>query len=170
MKQLTSIFVIIGLFSCNSTKTLTLEKTDKIAVNNVLDEWHLAAAETKFDTYFNLMTKDAIFIGTDATENWNVEDFKTFSKPYFDKGKAWNFKALERHVFINKEQNLAWFDEILDTQMELCRGSGVLVKIKNKWKIKHYVLSLTVPNKNVSELIKLKKVTDSILKETRFNK
>jgi hypothetical protein len=29
--------------------------------------------------------------------------------------------------------------------MKICRGSG-LVKIDGKWKIKHYVLSMTVPN------------------------
>jgi hypothetical protein len=37
----------------------------------------------------------------------------------------------------------AWFDELLNTQMKICRGSGVLVKIDGKWKIKHYVLSMT---------------------------
>jgi hypothetical protein len=24
---------------------------------------------------------------------------QAFAKPYFDKGKAWNFTALERHIF-----------------------------------------------------------------------
>jgi hypothetical protein len=30
--------------------------------------------------------------------------------------------------------------------MKLCRGSGVLEKIGNQWKIKQYVLSMTIPN------------------------
>jgi hypothetical protein len=47
-------------------------------------------------------------------------------------------------MLINREK-MAWFDE-LSTQMKICRGSGVLVKIGNDWKIKHYVLSMTVPN------------------------
>jgi hypothetical protein len=51
---------------------------------------------------------------------------------------------------------MAWFDELLSTQMKICRGSGVLVKIGNDWKIKHYVLSMTVPNENVTEVVKIK--------------
>ena len=40
--------------------------------------------------------------------------------------------------------------------MKICRGSGVLVKVKNSWKIKHYVLSMTVPNDNSDEVTKIK--------------
>jgi hypothetical protein len=29
------------------------------------------------------MTADAIFIGTDATENWNKMQFQAFAKPFF---------------------------------------------------------------------------------------
>ena len=43
---------------------------------NVLDAWHKAAADANFDAYFNLMTDDAVFIGTDATENWNLTELK----------------------------------------------------------------------------------------------
>ena len=50
---------------------------------------------------------------------------------------------------------MAWFDELLDTHMKICRGSGVLVDQGNgQWKIKHYVLSMTVPNENVDEIVK----------------
>jgi ketosteroid isomerase-like protein len=41
----------------------------------LLDSWH-KAAEAKFDTYFDKMTEDAVFIGTDATENWGKPAFK----------------------------------------------------------------------------------------------
>jgi hypothetical protein len=51
---------------------------------------------------------------------------------------------------------MAWFDELLNTQMKICRGSGVLVLIDGKWKIKHYVLSMTIPNDNVDEVVKIK--------------
>ena len=49
--------------------------------------------------------------------------------------------------------------------MKLCRGSGVLQKVDGTWKIAHYVLSIAVPNENVSELIALKKASDSLLTE-----
>ncbi len=135
---------------------LALSQNNEDAVNTLLDDWHRAATTVNFDAYFGAMTDDAIFIGTDATENWNKKAFQEFAKPYFDKGKAWNFTSLERHIYFSKDGKIAWFDELLNTQMKICRGSGVLVKIKNKWKIKHYVLSMTIPNDNTDAVIKLK--------------
>lgn len=132
-------------------------------IKAVLDRWHQAAAAADFEAYFDEMAQDGVFIGTDATENWQNKAFRAFSKPYFDAGKAWSFSAVERHIYLNDTKNVAWFDELLDTQMELCRGSGVLKKVDGKWKIAHYVLSIAVPNENVSELVALKKERDSLL-------
>jgi ketosteroid isomerase-like protein len=61
---------------------------DKQAINTMLDNWHKAAADVQFDNYFSYLTDDAIYIGTDATENWNKKQFQAFAKPYFDKGRA----------------------------------------------------------------------------------
>lgn len=152
MKKIAFLFATI-LVSCSTTKDLTFEKN---SINQFLDNWHKAAAEANFDNYFNAMAEESIFIGTDATENWNKQQFIAFAKPYFDKGRAWNFKALERNIYFSKDGKTIWFDELLDTQMKICRGSGVLQKINNEWKIKHYVLSMTVPNENVDEVVKIK--------------
>ncbi|MEM6719283.1 MAG: nuclear transport factor 2 family protein [Bacteroidota bacterium] len=170
MLQKTILFVaLLVCISCNTEKAR--QKVDefraaqsKTAINTVLDAWHKAAADAKFDAYFSKMTADAIFIGTDAVENWQNQEFKEFSKPYFDKGKAWSFTALERNVFVSEYGDIAWFDELLDTQMELCRGSGVVKKVGDTWKIAHYVLSIAVPNDNVKEVVDLKKQYDSIVK------
>jgi hypothetical protein len=62
---------------------------------------------------------------------------------------------MERHIYVDKSGKTTWFDELLNTQ-KICRGSGVLVKVGKDWKIKHYVLSMTVPNDNVTEVVKLK--------------
>jgi len=143
------------------------ESDEKVEVNRTLDAWHKAAAEANFNNYFGMMTEDAVFIGTDPTENWNLKDFKAYAKPHFDKGKAWNFKAIERHIYFDNSGKLAWFDELLDTQMKICRGSGVLVKIGNEWKIKHYVLSMTIPNDNINEVVKIiTPIEDALLKKS----
>ena len=139
------------------------QNTEKDKINQTLDAWHKAAADVKFDAYFNAMTEDAIYIGTDATENWIKPDFKAWAKPYFDKGTTWNFKALERHIFFDKTGKIAWFDELLNTQMKICRGSGVLVKVGKEWKIQHYVLSMTIPNEEVDEVVKVKSPIEDIL-------
>ena len=138
-------------------------KNEEIKVNELLNNWHKAAANANFESYFEKMTSDAIFIGTDATENWNKTDFMDYAKPHFDKGKAWSFTALQRHIFFSNDKKMAWFDELLSTQMKICRGSGVLIKIKNEWKIKQYVLSMTVPNDNSDEVIKAKSSIEDAL-------
>ena len=156
MKKLFSMLFLISSLTQAQNK-----ETAKI--NSTLDNWHKAAAEAKFETYMNVMTDDAIYIGTDATENWNKKEFMAFAKPYFDKGKAWSFTALERHVYFDASGKTAWFDELLNTQMKICRGSGVLEKIKGEWKIKHYVLSMTIPNDNTNEVIKVKALIENKL-------
>lgn len=143
---------------------------EKEKITKLLDDWHAAAARADFNAYFGKLTENSIFIGTDATENWNKKQFEAFSKPYFDKGKAWNFKALERNIFLSNDKKLAWFDELLDTQMKICRGSGVLEKINGQWMIRHYVLSTTVPNDVIEDVIKIKapiedKLTDELKKK-----
>jgi ketosteroid isomerase-like protein len=130
-------------------------------INLALDSWHKAATEANFDNYFQLLTDDAIFIGTDAKENWTKSQFMAYSKPYFDKGKAWSFTSLERNVYFSADGKTAWFDELLNTQMKLCRGSGVFVKVKNTWKLKHYVLSMTIPNDNTNEVVSIKSTIEN---------
>lgn len=143
--------------------TIFAQHTENEKIDSVLDGWHLAAAEADFDAYFSKMTQDGVFIGTDAKENWQNDEFRAFSKPYFDQGKAWSFTAVQRNIYLSEDGTFAWFDELLDTQMKICRGSGVLKKVNGQWKIAHYVLSIAVPNDNVSELIKIKEEKDDQL-------
>ena len=169
MRIITLLFLSILFSSCKTEVKIDSKKTQNVStaeikknINKTLDLWHNAAAEANFDNYFNLMTKDGVFIGTDATENWQNEAFKTFSKPYFNKGKAWSFTAVDRNIYVYDNQKIAWFDELLDTQMKLCRGSGILKLEDNQWKVAHYVLSIAIPNENVSEVVKLKANFDSL--------
>lgn len=151
MKKSALSLLLILLFS-----VVNAQKKDTAQINQTLDAWHKAAAEANYNGYFDMLTDDSVFIGTDATENWNKPAFQAYAKPHFDKGKAWNFTPLERHIYFGTDKKIAWFDELLDTQMKICRGSGVMVFKNGKWKIKHYVLSMTVPNNNADAVIKIK--------------
>lgn len=165
IKKICIFIFIVVFFACENKQSSTKDlknASEKEAVNKVLDAWHKNASETKYDPYFDAMTSTSVFIGTDAKENWNNADFKTFSKPFFDRGKAWDFKPVKRNVYVSANGNFAWFDELLDTWMGLCRGSGVLSKTDNIWKIEHYVLSVTIPNTHITEVIAIKKEMDSI--------
>lgn len=161
-------FLLVFSVGCNNeSKEVALISKNEIVkeTDSIMNAWHQAAAKANFEGYFNAMTSDAIFIGTDATENWDIVQFKNFSKPYFDRGQAWDFTPLERHIFVSENGEAVWFDELLETWMGLCRGSGVLKKENGQRKIAQYVLSVTVPNDDISAFIDLKKDTDSILAE-----
>lgn len=154
----------------SNEKTINPE-TEKKAINTLLNDWHLTAAKADYNGYFGKIAEDGIYIGTDATENWDKKAFIAFSKPYFDKGKAWDFKALERNIYFSKDGKTAWFDELLDTWMKVCRGSGVLEKQGKEWKIKHYVLSMTVPNDAIKEVLPFKaKYEDALIEKLKAKK
>lgn len=162
-------FFLITLFAVSNFYA-NAQSDAKTQVGTTLDLWHKAAAQANFNTYFDLMADDAVFIGTDATENWTKPEFMAYAKPHFDKGKAWNFTSIERHIYFNADKTLAWFDELLNTQMKICRGSGILVLANGKWKIKQYVLSMTVPNDTADEVVRIKSPIEENLIQDLKNK
>ena len=172
MKKLNFIAVLLLFFTFSVTLSAQnkgfYENVQKKNVSKVLDDLNAFAAAADYKNYFDLYAEESTFIGTDATEVWNKKEFMVWSKPFFDKGKAWNFTSLKRNITFSKDGTYAWFDEILDTQMKLCRGSGVLEKIGGKWKIRQYVLSTTVPNDVIDEVVKIKApIEDGMILEFR---
>lgn len=130
-----------------------VESSREAAVARVLDDWHAAAAAADEARYFGHFTPDAVFLGTDAAERWTVDEFRRYAHPYFAKGKAWSFKAVERHVNFSTDRSVAWFDELLDTpNLGPARGSGVLLRAGDAWKIAHYDLSVPIPNALMKEI------------------
>ncbi|MFA5296885.1 MAG: nuclear transport factor 2 family protein [Lutibacter sp.] len=163
-KIITLIFMVVFLSCEKGQNNIDNNKliSEKKTINAVLDNWHKNASESKYDLYFDAMAANSVFIATDAKENWNKKDFEVFSKPFFDRGKAWDFKPIKRNVYVSANGNTAWFDELLDTWMGVCRGSGVLSKTDDTWKIEQYVLSVTVPNTHIIDVIAIKKELDSV--------
>ena len=127
-------------------------------VNTLLDNWHLAASNANATDYFDDLADDAVYLGTDPTEHWDKDAFIKFAKPFFDKGAAWDFKPKKREVSFSEDSTIAWFDELLETWMGPCRGSGVLSKDdQGRWKIKQYNLAVLVPNDKIQEYIRIRK-------------
>ncbi len=152
MKQLFSPvkgFLICVFFVCG--KICAQENVDSL-----MDRWHLNAAKSSFESYFSFMDESFVFLGTAPGERWTKAEFARFSKPYFDKGKAWNFKPSNRHWNFSEDNNTAWFDEDLDTWMRGCRGSGVLVKMNGSWKISQYNLTVLIENEKMNDFIQLR--------------
>ena len=104
-----------------------------------------------------MMTPDAVYIGTDTTERWLRDTFRTWSAFAFEREVAWDFTASQRNVNLSKDGNIAWWDELLVTWMGPCRATGVLTDTAEGWKITHYQLSVTVPNDLIKPFIELTK-------------
>lgn len=142
------LFFAIILLAVGCTGSPQSYNPSEQEVNQVLDDWHDAAAEADFDRYFDHFHSDSsIFMGTDATERWTVAEFRPWAEPHFEDGEAWNFTPEQRHIYFSGNGKTAWFDEELDTpNLGPARGSGVLLLDDQEWKIAHYNLSIPIPN------------------------
>jgi hypothetical protein len=139
---------------------------DEKNISLILDSLNSTAKNVQFEKYFSLFDKNAVFMGTDAKERWGKNEFMIWAKPYFENGKTWKFETIDRHIYFSSDNNIAWFDERLKTQMKLCRGSGVLIKVNNEWKIVQYNLSMSIPNEINKNVTMLKgTLEDSILEK-----
>ncbi|MCP9234681.1 nuclear transport factor 2 family protein [Lewinella sp. JB7] len=148
---------IVNIMDTRDTSGCTLPSTTPVAqqLEDLATGWHAAAGRADADTFFDALTPDAVYIGTDPGEHWTRDEFYAFAKPYFEAGKAWDFTATERHVFHDPDSNVAYWDELLDTWMGPCRGTAVVKRDeRGAWKIAHYTLSMTVPNERVEAVIK----------------
>lgn len=140
----------------DTRRTNCMSGGNEAMIDKLLDDWHAAASSANGQKYFDLISNEGFYLGTDASENWDKSAFVSFAKPYFDKGNAWKFQPKDRKVFFSDDNQIAWFNELLDTWMGTCRGSGVLKQQSNgEWKIMQYNLAILVPNDVVQDYIKL---------------
>ncbi len=147
---------ILLIFSCLILFSFTKTSPDSTALDTLIDGWHTAAAKGDLEGYFGVTTDDFIFLGTDPTERWTKEQFKSFCEPYFKDGSGWDFKKIERNWVFSKNGKTAWFDERLDTWMKDCRGSGICVKEGKKWKLAYYNLTVLIENDKIQDFIDLR--------------
>ena len=64
--------------------------------------------------------------------------------------------ARDRHIQTNAYGDVAWVDEILDhDSYGQLRGTAVLRRNGDEWRIAHYSLSFLVPNAVVSEVVEV---------------
>ncbi len=142
MKKLTLIS-LITIFNINAS--------DLINIDALVNGLHQDAHEGKFDSYFDRYSQDAIFLGTDKTERWTIQEFKSYAEPAFADGHGWTYKVIERNWEGNGDTR--WFDEILfNEKLGYCRGTGVVQLINNEWKIAHYALTMLVPNSIAADI------------------
>jgi ketosteroid isomerase-like protein len=147
--------ILLIFFSICFLSSFSQQDDQKKEVDKFITNWHNAAARADSDAYFGAIDEDGIYIGTDKTERWTKQEFFNWSKKYFDAGKAWSFTGEDRHICFSEDGKTSWFDEVIDNGTTKWRGSGVLVKKKDGWKIMQYVLSVPVPNEVYKEVEKI---------------
>lgn len=120
--------------------------------DEVLDALHARASAADFEGYFALYTDDAVFLGTDASERWLIDEFMAYTKSRFATGTGWTYTPVER--FVIGEGDVRWFDELLEGEvLGPCRGTGVLRRgADGQWRIAHYSLTVLVPNEIVEDV------------------
>lgn len=151
---LAALSLALCLAGCGAAPPLLANAASaRAAIAHALDDWHDAAARGDEERYFGHLAPDAIFLGTDATERWTKDAFRTYAHPHFARGHAWVFHATRRAVTMDSTGRLAWFDEDLATEgLGPARGSGVMRLEAGVWRIVQYNLAITVPNERFGEV------------------
>lgn len=69
MKGIFSI-ILTGLWTFLSAQSLQED------IHTLLDDWHQAAAVADEDSFFDAMTQDAVYVGTDEVEVWSRDELR----------------------------------------------------------------------------------------------
>lgn len=138
------------------------EAHDRAVINATLDRFHRAAAEADEETYFGLLTEDAVFLGTDDWERWPKPAFEAWAAERFEGESAWTYVARDRSIDFSPSGEVAWFDEtVVNEKYGAVRGTGVLLRTEKGWRIAQYNLTFTVPNEIALEVVEMIRVFDA---------
>ncbi len=146
------VLFVVGLWGLLSTEP-GMEPIDRvqqlIQINDTLDHFHASASRADGDAYFAHFAPEGVFLGTDATERWTVDEFRAYAAVPFSEGRGWTYvpKANGRHIELIRGSTIAVFDELLvNEKYGECRGTGVLRNRGDHWLIVQYNLHFPVPN------------------------
>ena len=140
------------------TATPPTESLSTANVARTLDALHEKASQADEAAYFSLFAPNALFVGTDATEVWTLEQFRAYAHERFATGTGWTYRPNkeDRRISFASDGRTAWFYESLTHQRYgQVRGSGVVEFLNGQWRISQYVLSFPIPNEKALEVVQL---------------
>jgi ketosteroid isomerase-like protein len=128
--------------------------THRADVDAVLDAVHEAAAAADEEAYAATLAGSIVFLGTAPGERWQGSAWREFVHSYFSRGKGWSYTPSSRSVELADDGLTAWFDETVDNEhFGACRGTGVLRRCDDGWRIQQYNLTIPVPDALVPDLV-----------------
>lgn len=124
---------------------------------------HLKAVATKDVALLReSFTLDALFVGTDDTEQWTTDQL---ARVLEDSTEGWTMRHTNEGFTIRAVGTRidmgTFYEVVVHEKYGIMRGSGTLVKdVDGKWKIAMYVLGFSIPNDvvdstNLLELLKI---------------
>lgn len=126
---------------------------DAQAIAALLNDFHSAATDADLERYLGHFSDDAVFMGTDDWERWPIAEFRSYVAGRFESGTGWTYVPEERFTNFDATGNTAWFDEIVvSPQWGRFRGTGVVKRTPEGWKIAHYSLTALVPNERFADV------------------
>jgi hypothetical protein len=98
-------------------------------------------------------TSDALFVGTDDTEQWTLGQLE---RALLESTEGWTMRHTEEGFTIRAVGDRidmgTFYEVVVHEKLGTMRGSGTIIKDEDgKWKIAQYVLSFSVPNEVVDE-------------------
>ncbi|MDO6711565.1 nuclear transport factor 2 family protein [Aliiglaciecola sp. 2_MG-2023] len=129
------------------------------SINKLMDSLHYSASQADLNAYLGAFTQNGVFMGTDDWERWSrPTTLDAYVKERFKGGTGWTYKSVERHINFADSGNTAWFDEIIvSPKWGRFRGTGVVIKQADTWKIAHYSMSVLVANEAFFEIAEINK-------------
>jgi hypothetical protein len=151
---------LLAMASCAPALPPPLPPPDPVVVQREaareLDDFHAAAAAADETRYFAHFAEHGVFLGTDATERWDVAAFRAYAHPHFAAGKGWTYEPGRRSISSSPSGDVVWFDEQLsNAKLGAARGSGVLVREHGRLLVAQYNLTVPIPNGQMAAVVKL---------------
>lgn len=135
------------LLLCSTPKLAAQQLPVPAAIDELLDGFHQAAADADMEAYLGYFTDDGVFFGTDPAERWPLDEFRPYVASRFQNGVGWTYVPRDRTVFVAPDRSVAWFDEVLESPGgTIARGTGVLMRDGDRWKLAQYNFSIPFPN------------------------
>ena len=136
--------LICGLLLALASSTLVLAQASPEAA---LDALHKAGADANQAAFTALLAQDVVFLGMDGANRLEGPAVRDFVRENFAHGNAWTYRSSQRETRLSTDGTVAWFDESLEhDQLGRGRGTGVLIRNSEGWKVAQYNLTFPLPN------------------------
>ncbi len=113
----------------------------------MLDAFHRAGREADLEGYLGYLAQEAVILGSDVGERFTREQVRRALESWFASGQGLETELVAVNATESEDGRFAWFDARLD-KPSLCemRGSGLLRREADGWKLVHYDFAFVIPN------------------------